>query len=67
MKTCPTCGGDCRLEIINGKCKACRLGVIQDWNKCKETHPVEGYRCFRGTAHKGLHQFIVDGVQSVSW
>ena len=34
---CPTCGGEAKFEIIDGKCKACRLGVVQDWMKPKGT------------------------------
>ena len=30
---CPTCEGNVKFDIIDGKCKACRLGVVQDWNK----------------------------------
>lgn len=31
MKICPTCEGEVKFDIIDGKCKACRLGVIPDW------------------------------------
>ena len=34
---CPTCGGEAKFEIIDGKRKACRLGVVQDWMKPKGT------------------------------
>ena len=33
---CPTCEGEVKFEIIDGKCKACRLGVVPDWAKDKE-------------------------------
>ena len=32
-KICPTCEGEVKFEIIDGKCKACRLGVVPDWAK----------------------------------
>lgn len=32
-KICPTCEGEVKFDIIDGKCKACRLGVVPDWAK----------------------------------
>ena len=34
---CPTCEGDVKGEIVDGKCRACQLGVIPDWMKPKDT------------------------------
>jgi hypothetical protein len=35
-KICPTCEGEVKFDIIDGKCKACRLGVVPDWAKGAE-------------------------------
>ena len=34
---CPTCEGEVKGEIVDGKCRACQLGVIPDWMKPKDT------------------------------
>ena len=34
---CPTCEGDVKGELVDGKCRACQLGVIPDWMKPKGT------------------------------
>ena len=41
---CPTCEGDVKGEIVDGKCRACQLGVIPDWMKPKDIEKrVESY------------------------
>ena len=36
-KICPTCEDEVKFDIIDGKCKACRLGVVPDWAKPRLT------------------------------
>ena len=38
---CPTCEGESKFEVIDGKCKACRLGVVPDWAKGTEKRKDE--------------------------
>ena len=67
---CPTCEGDVKGEIVDGKCRACQLGVIPDWMKPKDTEKrvdAPEYVCqecqYRGM--KERHPKL--GVHPIEW
>lgn len=75
---CPTCEGDVKGEIVDGKCRACQLGVIPDWMKpkgtekryCEERSPSfiksGTLTCNQEAGHAGLHTGFSDGMPC-SW
>ena len=50
---CPTCEGDVKGEIVDGKCRACQLGVIPDWMKPKDTEKRKDEEAELDKTHTG--------------
>ena len=72
-KICPTCEGEVKFDIIDGKCKACRLGVVPDW-RCPEVAtrgPFDEewcYPCHLPKGHEGWHKHETrSGSLIVTW